>query len=161
MRVVLDSGPILHLSWIEKLDLLDILFEEVFLPFAVRDEVLAAPAEMVGLDHIRTALSQGWLRVDATQPVPVTLAALGQGEREAIFLTEQIKADLLITDDAAARVMASRRGIAVTGTLGVLRAARQQGLMSAVLPLLLELHQRGQWISETLIEAIRREEELP
>jgi predicted nucleic acid-binding protein len=161
MRVVLDSGPIIHLSWIDALDLLATLFEEVFLPSAVRDEILAAPAETVGLDRIRAALSHGWLRVDAARPPPVTLSALGQGEREAIVLTEQIKGDLLITDDAAARVMASHRGITVTGTLGVLREARQQGFIPAVLPLLLELRQRGQWISETLIDAVRQVEESP
>lgn len=38
MRVVSNAGPIIHLSWIDRLSLLPQLFEEVLVPVAVRDE---------------------------------------------------------------------------------------------------------------------------
>lgn len=59
MRVVLDAGPIIHLSWIDRLDLLDAIFEEVLLPAAVRDEILAAPAMTLGI--VREARESGLL----------------------------------------------------------------------------------------------------
>ncbi len=52
MRAVSDAGPLIHLSWIDQLALLDRLFEEVIVPPAVRDEVLASPAGTLGLDRI-------------------------------------------------------------------------------------------------------------
>jgi predicted nucleic acid-binding protein len=42
VRAVSDAGPIIHLSWIGQLELLEGLFEEVLVPEAVRDEVLPA-----------------------------------------------------------------------------------------------------------------------
>ncbi|MCA1723183.1 MAG: DUF3368 domain-containing protein [Thermomicrobia bacterium] len=64
-----------------------------------------------------------------------------------------------MSDDAAARLIAAQRGIRVTGTLGILRAAREQGFIPSALSLLLELRQRGLWISEALVESVRREED--
>ena len=41
-----------------------------------------------------------------------------------------IHADLLLIDDAAGRAEAKRRNLRVTGTLGVLRAAAERGLVN-------------------------------
>ena len=54
---------------------------------------------------------------------------MDSGERAAIFLAESIRADLLLIDDRAGALLAQRRGIAVTGTLGVLDLASQAGLL--------------------------------
>lgn len=62
MRVVLDAGPIIHLSWIDRLGLLNAMFEEVFLPTAVHDEILATPITTMGLDSISTALKVEMVR---------------------------------------------------------------------------------------------------
>src|SRR5258708_36091080 len=58
-----------------------------------------------------------------------TLASLDQGERAAIVLAESIRADLLLIDDRAGAILAQQRGLAVTGTLGVLDLASQAGLL--------------------------------
>jgi predicted nucleic acid-binding protein len=63
MRAVLDAGPVIHLSWIDQLDLLDALFEGVFLPVAVRNEVMAAPPETPDRTSIAISLMQGRLRI--------------------------------------------------------------------------------------------------
>src|SRR6266545_7538515 len=102
MRAVSDAGPLIHLSWIDQLALLDRLFEEVIVPPAVRDEVLASPAGTLGLDRIQRAFAEGWLQVTAPAR-PLRLArsvadSLDRGEAEALLLAEEIRADLLITD---------------------------------------------------------------
>ena len=162
MRAVSDAGPLIHLSWIDQLGLLDRLFEEVLVPPAVRDEVLASPAGTLGLDRIQRAFAEGWLQVTAPAgPLRLTRSvadALDRGEAEALLLAEEIRADLLITDDAPARAEATRRGLGVVGTVGVLTQARDQGLVPAALPLLLELRRLGQWMSEALLQTIREEE---
>jgi len=54
---------------------------------------------------------------------------LDLGERAAIALAERIRADLLLIDEASGRAEARRRSLRVTGTLGVLRTAAEQGLV--------------------------------
>jgi uncharacterized protein len=139
MRAVSDAGPLIHLSWIDQLGLLEQLFEEVIVPPAVRDEVLASPAGTLGLDRIQRVFAEGWLQVgEPTEPLRLTqstAASLDRGEAQALFLAEEIGADLLITDDAPARAEAARRGLGVVGTVGVLTQARDRGLVPAALPL--------------------------
>lgn len=57
---------------------------------------------------------------------------LGRGETEAIWLSVQLPADQLILDDAAARAEAGRHAILITGTLGILLAAKEAGLLTGV-----------------------------
>ncbi|MGB7282686.1 MAG: DUF3368 domain-containing protein [Candidatus Acidiferrum sp.] len=52
------------------------------------------------------------------------------GERSAILLAESIHADLLLIDERAGANLAQRRGLAVTGTLGVLDLASRADLIS-------------------------------
>ncbi len=52
------------------------------------------------------------------------------GEREAILLAEELKADELIMDDLTGRREAERRHLRVTGTVGVLRAAARAGAVN-------------------------------
>jgi hypothetical protein len=51
------------------------------------------------------------------------------GEREAIQLAAEVHANQLIIDDLQGREEAQRRGLRVTGTVGVLREAAVLGLL--------------------------------
>jgi uncharacterized protein len=77
---------------------------------------------------------------------------------EAILLAEQSHADYVLTDDLSARVPAKRRGLTVMGTVGILSAARDAGLIPAALPFVEELRRRGQWLSDDLVRAVAEEE---
>ena len=65
----------------------------------------------------------------------ITLESLHSGEREAILLAEELKADLIILDEKAARQIARERGLNLTGLLGILEIAATRQLidLSAVL----------------------------
>lgn len=156
MSVVSNSGPIIHLSWIGQLDLLRTLFGEVLVPLAVRDEVLHASPDVPGLREIREAFTQGWLLPrEAVSPLPTSLHL---GEAEAIALAREQAADLLLVDERRGRATALREGLRISGTLGILRLARNRGLIPAVTPFLDELLQRGFRLRPELAESIRREE---
>ena len=58
--------------------------------------------------------------------IPTTL---GSGEREVLALAEELRADLVLVDDQAARLEARRRHLRVTGTLGILRSAAELGMI--------------------------------
>ena len=57
------------------------------------------------------------------------MARLDAGERDAILLAEEMVADQIIIDEIRGRREAQRRGLPFTGTLGVLAAAAELGLL--------------------------------
>lgn len=131
MRVVVaDATPLHYLILIAAVQVLPRLFEKIHVPIEVREE-LSCPATP---PLVRTWMQQPpqWLEVLAA-PVEASedpsLQALDSGERAAIVLAESIRADLLLIDDRAGAILAQRRGLAVTGTLGVLYLASQAGLL--------------------------------
>jgi hypothetical protein len=65
------------------------------------------------------------------------LATLDPGERTALHLSEQLRSDVALFDEAAARSFAVQRGLKISGTLGVLCEAAQAGLLK--LPAALDL----------------------
>jgi hypothetical protein len=78
---------------------------------------------------------------------------LDLGERAAIALAETIAADLLLIDEAAGRAEAKRRRLRVTGTLGVLRAGAEQGMVN-VPDLIERLKSTTFYLDETLVKSV-------
>ena len=54
---------------------------------------------------------------------------LGDGEREAIVLAQELHAEIVFIDEGGGRREAQRRVLTMTGTLGVLERAAIQGLI--------------------------------
>ena len=78
---------------------------------------------------------------------------LDLGELAAIALAGSVGADLLLIDDAAGRVEAVRRKLRVTGTLGVLRAAAEQGIVD-VADMIAKLKATSFYVDDDLIKTI-------
>lgn len=137
MTAVADAGPLIHLSWLGRLDLLPALFEEVLVPPAVEDEVLRAGPHVPGVAALREAFGSGWLKPQAVSdpgPVATLRARLDAGESEAIVLMREGRAQVLLLDERRARATAQQEGLPVVGTIGILRMARDQDLIPAVGP---------------------------
>jgi predicted nucleic acid-binding protein len=131
MRVVVaDATPLHYLILIGTVHVLPRIFEKIHLPMEVRDELRCEAAP----PPVRAWMQQppNWLEILAAPAVASedsSLQGLDPGERAAIVLAESIRADLLLIDDRAGAILAQRRGLAVTGTLGVLDLASQAGLL--------------------------------
>lgn len=82
--------------------------------------------------------------------------ALRSGQGEAILLAQELGLPLLI-DEARGRREAIRRGVEVGGSLGVLREARQRGLIDQVTSILEAMMASGYRFSEMLIASFLRE----
>jgi predicted nucleic acid-binding protein len=125
--VVADSSPLNYLALIESVDVLRQLYGTIVVPQQVITELtdLAAP------NDVRSwALNlPDWIDVRVTVVNDGDMLHLDPGERAAITLAQSEAGTLLLIDDAAGRIEASRRGILNTGTLGVLRAAALQDLV--------------------------------
>lgn len=71
---------------------------------------------------------------------------------------QEVEADLLLLDDRRARGIARHLGLPLTGTIGILRMARDHELLTVVMPLLDELRRHGFRIGTDVVEQVRREE---
>jgi predicted nucleic acid-binding protein len=81
-------------------------------------------------------------------------ASLGAGESEAIALALEIRADVIVMDDGAARRLARLLGLQVVGTLGVLLQAKHLGLTPALRPLLDALRPLPFHMKKSLYDAL-------
>lgn len=130
MIVVPDAGPLIYLAGGRKLDLLVQLYDRVVVPLIVYEEIVVAGSGHVGSAEVSSA---AWIEVQDASPDPSLAQTLDRGEAAAIPLAERLSATLLC-DDAAGRAEARRRGIPVVGTLGVLRLAKDRGLLDRIRP---------------------------
>lgn len=129
MIVIADTTPVNYLVLIEAAELLPRLFGQVFIPPAVLEELKdpATPSPV----RAWLADSPAWLRVQTLRSRPDPgLDHLDAGEREAIALAEELKADHLLVDESDARKEAARRKLSFIGTLGILRRAAQLELIN-------------------------------
>ena len=150
MKAVSNTTPLRYLIAIEQEHLFGKLFEKLFVPVAVHEELTDARTP----ENVRRRVSSlpAWFevrRVDETHPVtfPVTLH---RGERQAILLAEALRADVLLIDEQIGRAMALSRNIPLSGTLGVLERADTIGIVSNFPQVLQRLKSSGFFITNAL-----------
>lgn len=150
MIVVSDTSALTSLMQISRASLLSQLYTEVFIPEAVRDELLR--------EHSAIPTFFCCKAVSRQAEVQRLLAELDLGEAEAIILAKELKADDLLIDETHGRRVATREGVHVIGLLGVLLQAKKRGLIPSVRQLTEDLEQTAQFrVSESVKEIIFRE----
>ena len=152
MRIVCDTGPLLHLLEAESLALLG-RAGRVYIPTSVQSELLAhyprwsaeRPdwVEIVPLESTFAREALAWVRSKL----------LDQGEAEALALCGQLSADWFLTDDTAARMIAQSQGQEVHGSLGVVLWAAATGALDSAgaRASLAKLAQSSLWISARVL----------
>jgi predicted nucleic acid-binding protein len=155
--VVADTSPLNYPILSDAVTVLPQLYGIVVVPRQVIAELAAAEAP----DSVRTWASSLPSWIDARDAVVGDdMRHLDPRERAAILLAEAQPDSLLLIDETAGRIEASRRGIRNTGTLGVLRAAASRGFVDlpAVLTRLLKSNFRvsTHLVSDLLAEDAER-----
>jgi predicted nucleic acid-binding protein len=145
MKVVVNATPLISLALLDRLSLLKQMFEEVFVPLTVYEEVVVHGVGRPGSEALAAA---DWLTVmpiDASVAIEPLLLGLDAGELEVLLLARQITPDWVIVDERLARSVAFALGLPVKGTLGILLTAVLAGLLSKEQALadLNELVERG------------------
>jgi predicted nucleic acid-binding protein len=153
MIVVADSGPPHYLILVGQIELLHRFYGQVTIPEAVANELRAAGSPL----NVSTWIARPpeWVVITAVRDEQIKSITddLDLGERAAIALAVMMKADLLLIDDAAGRAEAQRRNLRVTGTLGVLRAGAEKGIVD-VPSMLSSLRATSFYVDETLLSSI-------
>ena len=150
--VIANNTPLVAYWSISRLDILQTLFEEILIPPAIRDEFLAS----IPLDRFQSLLIAPWIKVvPLARPSAVdAFAGLDKGEAEVIALAQEQEARLVLLDERRARRYATRMSLPVSGTLGVLLLAKQEGLIEAVKPLMSGLIDSGLYVHRDLVDRI-------
>lgn len=155
MIVVSDASPLISLAVVGHLDLLRQLYSVVLIPEAVHCEAIDVDEDAPGVADL---VSAPWIRVRAVRDrslVEALTLKLDPGEAEAIALSVENQAGLLLMDERRGRMAATRLGCRVVGVMGVLLEAKAQGYLAALRPVLEALTtQAGFHVSTTLIERV-------
>jgi len=158
MIVVSDATPIISLLKIDQLHLLHGLFQEVFIPQAVYDELTLNPVFEKEAMQIKECSFITKVEVGEESSVNLfqRVTGLDRGESEAIIYTDSIGADLILMDEIKGRRIAVQVGLRVMGTLGILLEAYEQGLISKeeIFSGLDILKNSGRYISEALYKQL-------
>lgn len=151
MILVADSSALIALSISDGLQLLEPLYGNVLVPQAVYTEVTGCEKpeshrlQNFLKDRIRTVDTANYVYLDAYAD---------QGETEAMLLYKQLKANKLLIDDRRGRRIAQLNGISIIGSLGVLLAAKKQGLLNRVAPALTKLTQSRIYMDPDLLQTV-------
>jgi uncharacterized protein len=152
-RIVCNSGPLIALAGISQLELLPKLYSKIITPAAVHREVASARR----FSSQAAVFSVAWLEVRTLPGAldPLLTSELGRGEAEVIALAQEIGAERVLIDERKARRIAALvYGLAVTGTGGILLAAKRAGLATQIRPLMQAMKSNGYFLSERLMDGI-------
>ena len=156
-RIVVNTGPLIALCAIERLDLLDTLYDEILVPQQVHDEILHG--DEIGKDT-SVYRSASFLRITAlkTPPDPVLSSLLDQGEAAVIQLARQENISRILIDERKGRKIARNiYGLTVFGTLRLLLDAKRQNLLPNVSEPITQVLNYGYRIHDTIVQAALQE----
>lgn len=155
MVIISDTTTISNLLIINKLYILQKLYNKIIIPRAVFTELQKLKNYNRNLSEI---IHSSWIVVEDVKNIDWVLelsTILDKGEAEAIVLSKELNADLLIIDETKGRNLAKKLNITIIGLLGILIIAKNEKLIDSVENILNELKTKsGFWISNELQQKI-------
>ena len=153
LKAISNTSPLLYLYRIGAIDWLRELFDEVWIPEAVKNELLAGRSK--GYD-VPNPDDYPWLSVVNPKSMPSEWLALdlGVGEIAAMALALENPKRIVLLDDMLARRTAQVAGLQVWGTLKVLLEAKSHGLVDEIEPYVTKLGESGMWVSAEVRQRI-------
>lgn len=155
--MISNTGPIIALMIIERLDILRNLFQKIFVPEAVHNELLLGENIGVGLASYKQA---SWIQIHSLQNAldPLIKTVLDIGESSVIQLAREIKADYVLIDERKARKVARNiYGLRVIGTARILIEAKKKEMIDNVGGALKKIRDGGYWIHDDIMHFAMKE----
>lgn len=132
--LIADTSPLISLIVTKNLNILFNLYNEIYLPRAVWNE-LNNHIEIAAYKNEMSSLSTLVKDVELDLVFP----GIDKGEIEAITLYQKMNADLLLIDDKKAREIAESIHINCIGTLAILIKAKRTNLIISLREVFIEL----------------------
>jgi predicted nucleic acid-binding protein len=152
-KAISNTSPLLYLYRIGGIGWLPKLFDEVWTPEAVKNELQAGRSK--GYD-VPNPEDYSWLKLVNPKSMPSEWLALdlGAGEIAVMALALENPDSVVLLDDMLARRIAQAAGLQVWGTLRVLLEAKSHGVIGKVEPYVSKLSDSGMWISSEIEKRI-------
>ncbi len=161
MIVVSDTTPVISLMKVGQMELLQQLFGVVYIPDAVYRELKDNEAFSEEVRMVQECEILYVKKVDNGKSVTIlqNFTGLDAGESEAIILADEIHSDVLLMDEHRGRQVAKKLGITITGTIGILMQAFDEGMLTRddVERCIERLKESGIRISEKLYQRLKME----
>ena len=151
--VIADSGPIFSLALVDKLNILDVLFDEIKIPQAVWNEITLDDS----VSCFDIIVNYFKYKVEKITQFNELTFIMDYGESESITLYRELNANFLLVDDKKARRIAENLNITCIGTLGLLIAAKDKGIINELKPIFEEFLKNKRYYSLNLLNAILKE----
>lgn len=148
--VIADAGPIFSLAVVDKLGLLNELFDEVMIPRAVWEEITLLNNTSFHTDIVKFFINKV---VDIKGFNELTFI-MDYGESEAVILYKEEEANFLLIDDKKARSIAENFGMNCIGTIGLLLISKEKGFLKELRPIFLELLRNKRYYSISLLNRL-------
>jgi len=148
--IISDTGPIISLATIDKLKILNSLFDEVFIPKAVWEELTRDDTK----DFNRRIFDYFKDKIKEISVNNELAFIMDYGESEAVKLYKELNADFLLIDDKKARKLAENFDIKCVGTIGILSIAKENGVIDKLHPLFETFLKNKRFYSIKLLNSI-------
>ncbi|MDJ0899962.1 MAG: DUF3368 domain-containing protein [Xenococcus sp. MO_188.B8] len=151
--IIVNTSPLLYLHQVGCLELLQKLYQNIYVPNAVQEELNVGKNQGIDIPKIDEI---AWIKICSVSSVAVlpTVIDLGKGEAEVIALGIENNNSLLVIDDQLARRIADLYNLKYTGTLGVLIKAKQAGYLKSIATVIRELRNQGMWLTDQIVNKV-------
>jgi predicted nucleic acid-binding protein len=149
-ELVINTGPLLALiAALGDLEVLQ-LYQNVWVPFEVRQEILAGGATGFGVAGFRAAR---WLNKQDSplEITPILNNTLDRGEAAVIQFALNEAIQTVCIDEAVGRRVARLHNLSVTGSVGILLRAQREGYAFSMREVLDRMQAQGVWLSERVV----------
>ncbi len=154
-QAVTNASPLIFFARSRHLDLMHAFATKLWVPEPVAEEILQrGPRDITA----KALDEEAWLIIKAAPRIPTAILEwrLGAGESATLALAAEHGIEALV-DDLAGRKCAASLGIPVRGTLGIVLAAKQQGVIPQARPVIEDMARAGLYLSRHVLEeALRR-----
>ena len=141
--IISDASCLISLSNIEMLNILQKMYQEIFITREVEQEFGEILPEWIAVVEVKDKQRQ--LEIEAF---------LDKGEASSIALAIEMEDSLLIIDELKGRKVASSFHLNIIGTIGVLMLAEKKGLIKDILGTILKLVNKGFRLSDKILDRL-------
>jgi predicted nucleic acid-binding protein len=151
-RIVINTGPVLALvaAWGE-LDILRELYAQVIVPYEVSQEIFAGGPAEFGVKEFEQA---NWLikRKTPTNISTYLSNSLDIGEASVIQIAIDENIQRVCIDETTGRRIARLHNLKLTGSVGILVRAKNEGFSFSMIEAIQKMKQNGVWLSDEVVE---------
>lgn len=156
--IVINTTPLIAISVAtDSLEVLRFLYQNVIVPAEVEREILAAGPAAPGVAAFNRST---WLqRLNEPQSIPAFLRnSLDIGEAAVIQTALELGIDRVCIDEKVGRRIARLNDLTVTGSIGLMAKARQQGYTLDGEQAIRQLRAHGIWLGQDVMRILTQDE---